>query len=438
MITRLQVSGYKSLDGVDVSFRPLTVVFGPNAVGKSNLLDLLGLVSRMVTEPTLDQAFERHRGAPLEAFTFDERGLPGLQERDSARFSIAVDVELSPSVVDRVERQIAQAREGLVSESSGVKRRTVTERRLRYAVTVEVRTATGHLRVVDEGLVALKDDRTPKASRSRMPFIELHPSGEHVVLRMEKQGRPTHEEVGQDRTIVSKPLYPPHYPHVIALREELSRWRFYFLEPSAMREDTPVKEVETLASNGADIAAFYNTLRARNELQFRALGKSLKQVVPSIDRLDVQRTDQGMVRVLVEESGMPLSSRLISEGTLRVLGLLAITNPLEPLSLVGYEEPENGVHPNRLAMVARLLENAATRGDTQFILNTHSPVLPEHLQRTDGALLVRCFRRGRVTRFAPFDDAELGTLLTPQAIEQALAEPTTSLRDRLVRGDLGS
>ena len=56
MIRRVKVQGYKSLKDIEVELRPLTVIFGPNAAGKSNLFDALALLSRMVTQRTLREA----------------------------------------------------------------------------------------------------------------------------------------------------------------------------------------------------------------------------------------------------------------------------------------------------------------------------------------------------------------------------------------------
>ncbi len=41
MITRIETEGYRLLDGFSADFRPLTVVIGANAVGKSTLVDCL-------------------------------------------------------------------------------------------------------------------------------------------------------------------------------------------------------------------------------------------------------------------------------------------------------------------------------------------------------------------------------------------------------------
>jgi len=429
VLTRVRISGYKSLQHVDVPTRQLTVVFGANTAGKSNLFDALSLLSRMVTQPNLDAAFDKHRGAPLEAFSFGEKGLEDVLAKKSARFSIEVDVQLDQDVIASVERQISRAREGLPDAENGARRASVTEKRLRYAVTIEVRTDSGHLRVVDESLRALRVDGEPRKSRS--PFVEKQ--NNRIHLRMERQSHPMYEDIGQDRTVVSKSLYAPHYPHITAFREELSRWRFYYLEPTAMRDETPIREVESLDARGHDIAPYFNSLKSLKPRQFDAVSRALRQVIPSLDDLDVERTSEGFVRLVVRERGMRVSARLISEGTLRVLGLLAIANPIEPVSLVGYEEPENGVHPRRLALVANLLAGIAERGNTQLLVNTHSPVLPEFFMEGD-SLLLRCYRSGRATVFDPFPSP--GPLFAAKRIEQAL-DDETPFRERLVRGDFG-
>src|ERR1700749_2600258 len=111
MLKRIRIKGYKSLSDVDVSLQPLSVLFGPNAAGKSNFLDALQLLSRMVSCRTLKEAFEPpDRGKPLDSFSFGSGGIAELVGRDSASFSIQADVELSPHVIKTVNRQIREMR----------------------------------------------------------------------------------------------------------------------------------------------------------------------------------------------------------------------------------------------------------------------------------------------------------------------------------------
>ena len=119
MIKRVRIKGYnKSLADVEVDLAALTVVIGPNAAGKSNLLDALGLLSRMVTQDTIEAAYKEHRGERLESFYYGDAGLQGLVERESAQFTIEVDVGLSSAVVADVEKHIRDLRHGLVEDKA--------------------------------------------------------------------------------------------------------------------------------------------------------------------------------------------------------------------------------------------------------------------------------------------------------------------------------
>ena len=150
MITRVFIKGYKSLRNIDVSLRPLTVIVGPNASGKSNLLDALGLLSRVVTSRTINDAFDEHRGLPLEAFFVPTGGLGELLQQETLQFSLGVDIELSPGVVEDTEKLIRDLRAGLPRQSANDRPRRVRERLLRYEITIEFYTSTGHLRVMNE------------------------------------------------------------------------------------------------------------------------------------------------------------------------------------------------------------------------------------------------------------------------------------------------
>ena len=54
----------------------------------------------------------------------------------------------------------------------------------------------------------------------------------------------------------------------------------------------------------------------------------------------------------MKENGSEVSARLLFDGTLRMLGLLALTGAADGPALVGFEEPENGVHPGRIDLIA--------------------------------------------------------------------------------------
>ncbi len=411
MIRRIRITGYKSLRNLEVQVEPLSVLFGPNAAGKSNFLDALQLLSRAVSSRTLKEAFEPpYRGTPLESFSFGPQGIAANLQRERLQLAIEVDVELSERTVARVEKQIAEMRSG----NGGETRRSayVRERKLRYRLAIEILPRSGILRVADEYLAALRDDR--KLKESRKAFIEKQ--GQRLHLRLEGQAHPTYHETGLDHTLVSRPLYPPHYPHITALRQELSDWAFFYFEPrERMRAANPVKEVRHIGLMGEELAAFLNTLRATDPKQFEAIEKALHTLVPQIRRIDVQPNELGEVDLRLGEDGVLIPARLVSEGTLRMLGLLAVASAKEASTLIAFEEPENGIHPRRIRLVAEFLKTRAQAGGTQFIVTTHSLLLPDLLPTES---LYVCRRRDNGTVIERFE--HIGPLFKGSTIEGAL------------------
>jgi predicted ATPase len=436
MLKRIKIGNYKSLVDLEVELRPLTVLCGPNAAGKSNFLDALQLLSRIATCRTLKEAFEPpYRGKPLESFTFGPEGIQELLQRETAvSFTMEADVELSPVVVLAVNRQIGELRRTTISdgskESSGANGLSfVRERDLRYRIEVEILPRSGILRVVDEYLAALTAKGQPTGKRK--PFLER--VGHRLHLRMEGQAHPSYHERHLDHSILSLPLYPPHYPHLVAMRQELAAWLFFYFEPrERMRAPNPVKEVRHIGLMGEELAAFLNTLRTLNEKQFRAVEKSLHLLVPSITGIDVSANNLGEVELRLWEGKKLMPARVISEGTLRVLGLLALGGAKDPPALLGFEEPENGIHPGRIQLVAEYLKTQANQGESQFIVTTHSPLLLDMMPKDS---LFICRKRDGESSIEPYPDP--GDLFHRQEIREALDDEGEPLpiSARILRGD---
>jgi predicted ATPase len=140
----------------------------------------------------------------------------------------------------------------------------------------------------------------------------------------------------------------------------------------------------------------------------------------------------GEVELSLMEGAVAMPARVLSEGTLRALGLLALSGVNEPPAVIGFEEPENGVHPRRIRDIAKILENRAESGDTQLIVTTHSPILPDHI---DNKSLFVCQKKGNGTTIEPF--STWGSLARKSEIDKALeeAEEPLLVSQRMLRGD---
>jgi predicted ATPase len=96
-------------------------------------------------------------------------------------------------------------------------------------------------------------------------------------------------------------------------------------------------------------------------------------------------------------------------------------------SLLAFEEPENGVHPRRLELIAQLLLSLAVERGKQVIITTHSPLLCDAVlkltrDRKQDVALLNVRRRGGTTLVSPFDTS--GPLFTDQEIAAGLTAAT--------------
>ncbi len=140
MLRKLTVRNFKSLVDVTVEFPRLAVLFGPNAAGKSNLLDAIATLSGIGNVRTLSDVLDRPlpvRGHAFEAFSFPAGGLPALVKQRNARFSLEADL-------------------------------AVGTERYRYRVEPSIELRSGRLSVADEYLALLGRTGNPKGT----PAIE--------------------------------------------------------------------------------------------------------------------------------------------------------------------------------------------------------------------------------------------------------------------------
>jgi len=290
----------------------------------------------------------------------------------------------------------------------------LSEDYLRYRIDIEILPKSGQLRVADEFLAALNENGTPKPSQA---FIEK----QNGQLHLHSKAHSAFYDLFLDQSILSLPHYPPHYPHIVALRQELERWLFFYFEPrERMRAKNPVKEVHHIGLMGEELASFLNTLHHLDERQFKGIEKSLHLLIPSITGIDVAPNDLGEVELKLREGEIAIPARVLSEGTLRILGLLALGGVKDRATLIGFEEPENGIHPRRIRLIAEWLKSRATLADNQLIVTTHSPLLVDEIPNE---FLYACQSKNGQTIIDSFADSQ-------QERQESL-----SISERILRGD---
>ena len=170
MLKRITINGYKSLRNIDVELGRLTVLFGPNASGKSNFIDGLQLLSRIASSRTLSDAMsEPLRGYPVEQFSFPSGGLASLLSQKTAEFSFQVDIETGQPV-----------------------------NRYLYRVKICIRPESGSLSVGDEYLAWLNKKGEVRGN----PSIEKM-ADQIRIRRKSKPANPQRESVGLNYAVLS-------------------------------------------------------------------------------------------------------------------------------------------------------------------------------------------------------------------------------------------
>ncbi len=384
MITRIEIDGFKSFKNFEMEFTPLTVIAGVNASGKSNLFDALQLLSRLA-EVDLRTAFGGQRGDASELFLkYDE---------DIAAQEISFAVEM---LVDR------KIKDNWGGEAE------LKYTRLRYEIKIARRNnekGFEDLFIVHESLVNLKhnEDKWVKIIDKQnlnywRPKVVTGKRGIPYIATEIINGY-TSFVVPQDGTTGNKRIYSAieakqsvlsgittiDFKHIFAAREEMRNWKFLQFNPEDLRQPTRQEPnaSDFITHSGKNLAAALFRIKQEDEYNIIEISRKLNSFLPEFITVDVidDRPNKQFIIKLKGEDGREFSSRVLSEGTLRLLALCILLYDYQHKSVLCFEEPENGIHPYRIKSMIDLLKELSTDFSNQtfsarqVIVNTHSPVL---------------------------------------------------------------
>jgi predicted ATPase len=416
MLTRLKVDGFKNLVDVDVRFGPFTCVAGANGVGKSNLLDAIGFLSKLAEKPLVDAALSVR----------DEAGRTGDVRNLFHRVGDKYSDEMT------FEAEMIVPRDGSDDLGQPAKS-TITF--LRYLLKIRYRAdemtrAVGGLEIVKEELSHIKIGepkrhllfphslqwrRSALVGRRTTAFIstEEAPKG-NKIIKIHQDGGSS----GRARSLAAANLprtalsatNAAETPTATLARREMQSWRLLQLEPSALRAPDPFSAPAKLGADGSHLAAtLYRMGRSNgggsegrtgdpqtNPLYSR-LANRLAELIDDVRNVSVARDEKRELLTLnvTGRDGTVYPARSLSDGTLRFLALAVLELDPEAQGLLCLEEPENGIHPKRIPAILNLLQDIAVEVDEpigpdnplrQVIVNTHSPAVVA--QVPDDSLLI--------------------------------------------------
>lgn len=409
MLTRLKVSGFKNLVDVDIRFGPFTCIAGANGVGKSNLFDAIRFLSALAEMPLIEAALSVR----------DEQNKTG----DIRSLFHQAGTTYDPHILFEVEMIVPYE---AVDELGQRAKASITS--LRYTLSLTFREdgtthPLGSLEIQKEELIHInRSDASkhflfphiPKTWRNtaikgerRSPFIstEDRETGRVINLHQDggSRGKPTARLASSlPRTILSA-TNAAESPTALVAREEMRSWRLLQLEPSALRKpDNAFTASTSLSADGSHLAAtLYHLARmplhnqngspeVRAEQVYAQVANRLSELIEDVGKVWVERDDRRELLTLMVEDreGTAYSARALSDGTLRFLALIVLELDTRSQGVLCLEEPENGIHPERIPKILELLQDIACDPNEevgfdnplrQVIINTHSPAVVQQI-----------------------------------------------------------
>jgi len=182
--------------------------------------------------------------------------------------------------------------------------------------------------------------------------------------------------------------------------ESISNWMVYhFHDTSAsspMRRSEIIEDNQKLRGDAANIAPFLLRLKSEFPDHYQRIVDAIHIVMPFFDdfRLDVQKFGEAeKVKLSWNQKGsdFPMQPYHLSDGSIRFICLATALLQPNPPSLIIIDEPELGMHPAAIIVLAELIQSAAK--ETQVIVATQSPAIIDQfaindiivMNRKDGA-----------------------------------------------------
>ena len=382
MITQIEIGGYRLLDGFEADLNPLTVVIGANAVGKSTLIDCLQLIADCCEHP-LNTAISWHHGAASLLTAGNGNGQ--LAWRVTFR---------KPPTWDDFPLEDALVYEVLLQTD------TQNQMHPQYEVLRTQEPVHGEPFKFLEA-TPYQQHIFDIEQRRLIPFNEAQPSPAVVRDADSAEDPPGSGRVGAQQEVallLSQIRFFNEFPVPSWVRFLLANMAFYpgfdVTHSSALRtKAADIKPDTTLLSNGDNLGTVLHEILTRYDFRLEAeeLRDFLRVAYPAFEEIHCDTTfgTPPQVLVRVREQGMARSMEMweLSDGMLRFLCLAtALLNPW-PRPLVAIDEPELGLHPGLLPIVAEMIKTAAER--TQVLVTTHSPDLLNCFDIADVTVMAR-------------------------------------------------
>ena len=319
-ISRVAIQGFRSLQDVCIEDLPgVTVLIGANGSGKSNLIRFFEMLSWMLKSRRLAEFVGMHGGGSDQLFG-------GSETTPSMRADL------------RIETDQGSNDYRFVLEYAQPDRLIFTEEAFRFS-------------------------RRGSPTEAAWQFLPVGDPESGIVEVANSAGEAS-VNVTTARTIVR-------------LLRDCAHYQFHNTSAtSSLRKKWDVHDNAYLRSDGGNLAAVLYRLRDEDLRRHEYICRQIARVLPVFEAFDIEE-DYGRVllRWRASDTGQTIGAHLTSDGSLRFFALATLLN-LPPAALPAVmllDEPELGLHPSAVDLVARMIR--ALGADRQVIAATQSPLL---------------------------------------------------------------
>jgi len=403
MLTRLRVSGFKNLVDVDVRFGPFTCIAGINGVGKSNLFDAIRFLSALADQPLVDAALAVRDEGERTGNIRDLFNRTGETFRDEMSFDVEMIVP-----TEGTDDLGQEAKATITFLHYGLPLAYRRDDQVRLSDTIElVREELHHINIgnAHEALLfphSVNWRRSVVHGRRASPFISTEYENNRRVIKVHQDGG----SAGRARQLLAANLPrtvlsvadATESPTALLARRELQSWRLLQLEPAAMRQPDSFSAPTQLGADGSHLAATLDYLARLNEQQpdgdadqvYAQAANRLATLIDDVRSVWIDRDERRELLTLfvAGRDKTPYPARALSDGTLRFLALSVLALDPRQRGVICLEEPENGIHPDRIPAILQLLSDIAVDAQhpvdaenplRQVIINTHSPAVVQQV-----------------------------------------------------------
>jgi predicted ATPase len=207
------------------------------------------------------------------------------------------------------------------------------------------------------------------------------------------------------------------------VRLRLGKWRLYHVhdtsDSSFMRKTAQINDNAFLRPDGSNLSAFLYLLQQKYSDAYDLIRRSVQRVAPFFDdfalRPDPLKEEAIRLAWKHKESDQYFGSSSLSDGTLRFIALATLFLQPEQFrpSVILVDEPELGLHPYAITLLASLIRMASEK--TQVIVSTQSPLFLDHFQPEDVMVTDRV---SGGTQFTRLDSQKLSSWLEDYSLGQ--------------------